>query len=317
MIPIIRNPSGVRRDQVYLLPNTIDYYQEQLTRLLEAERFGEAREMLAFLLECKTDDAVTRGEWRQLYDWLVSTFGESAPEPEKNGEPDEDLNEEASERELRKQRLDAKMAEDPDYVNKLLDIVKSHGDLEKKTLAVEQLALADHPEINAALVRFLETADLHPLLQFKVLQTLRMRGADGTVSFRRGGETVKVAIADTPLALHQYPEPIRAVPELVKLASEQTEPGLAVFAEAVWLEFLACVYGTKLYRGIADMPAKGSAIWAAGLHEFMILSMTGDDPDEPLLPLYNLKESHAERVHRCRGFVLAYMRNPYGPDELE
>lgn len=305
--------SDSRRDQVYLLPRTIDYYQEQLTRLLEAERFTEAAEMLAFLLECKTDDAIAVAEWQHLYDWLVNTFGVPEPSGRPDGQPAEDPDDEASERELRKRNVTAKMAEDPGYVDKLLDIVLSGSDLERKMTAVEQLAMADDPRIDGVLVEWLEETGLHPLLQFKVLQALRARGAAGTVTLHRAGETVAVSIAETPLSADDFPEPIRTVPEMVRRAFGVSEPGLAEMAGHVWQEFLACIYGTKLYRTLEGMPGRASAIWAAGLHEFVLLSVTGEDPEEPVLPFYKLKEKDAERVRLSRGLLLAYMRNPYGP----
>jgi hypothetical protein len=305
----------LRRDQVYLLPKTIDYYQEQLTRLLEAERFAEAAETLAFLLECKTDDAIAVAEWQHLYDWLVNTFGEPEPSNERpNGQPASDSDDEASERDIRKRHVAAKIAEDPAYVDKLLDIVLHGSDLEKKMTAVDQLAMADDPRIDAALIEWLEGTGLHPLLQFKVLQALRARGASGTVTLRRAGETVSVSIAETPLAAADFPEPIRSVPDMVRRALGVSEPGLAEMAGHVWQEFLECIYGTKLYRALAEMPGRASAMWAAGLHEFVILSVTGEDPEEPVLPVYKLKEKDAERVRLSRGLLLAYMRNPYGPD---
>lgn len=301
-----------------MLPKTIEYYQEQLTRLLETERFGEATEMLEFLLACQTDDALTLAEWRNLHQWLITTFGEPVRErPSPGGQAEEEAEDEVNERDLRKQRLDAKLAEDPAYVGKLLDIVGSQTELDKKMLAVEQLALADHPLIDSTLTRWLEETNLHPLLQFKVLQTLRLRGAAGKVTLKRGGEEVTVSLADTPVELDEYPESIRQVPAMVRSVCEQTDPGIAGFAGQVWQEFLACLYGTSVYKALAKMPRRMIGIWAASLHAFMVLAVTGDDPEVTLLPHYQLKDKDRDRVRKCRGLILAYMRNSYGPMEEE
>lgn len=314
MIVIHRDPGNSRLDHVYLLPKTIDYYQEELTRLLETERFGEATEMLAFLLQCRTDDAIAVAEWQHLYDWLVNTFGEpefSAGGPSvPGGEEEEDV----SERDLRKRRLDAKVAGDPAYVDKLLRIVLHESDLEKKMLAVDQLALVEDPRIDAVLVGWLEEAPLHPLLQFKVLQALRTRGGKERVTLHRAGETVTVQVDQTPLGMDDYPAVIRSVPDRVREVCELTEPAMAGFAEHVWQEFLACIFGTSLYRVLEGMDRHAAAVWAAGLHEFMIVSVTGADPQEPLLPQYKLGEREAERVRKSRNLILAYMRNSYGPE---
>lgn len=313
-ILIRRDQIHSRNERVYLLPKTVEYYQEQLTQLMESERFAEATRMLAFLLECRTDDALTVAEWQHLYDWLVTTFGEPDASGGANGGPAGDDPGEVGEEELRKQRLAAKMAADPGYVDKLLGIVREASDLEQKMLAVDQLALADHPRIDAALIAWLEEERLHPLLQFKVLQVLRMRGASGTAVLHRAGERVAVPIAVTPLGPEEFPAPIRTVADMVKTVCEQSEPAMAGFAGHIWQEFLACVYGTKLYRTLEQMPARGCAIWAAGLHAFMILSVTGDDPEPSILPSYNLTKADLEQVKQSRALILAYMRNPYGPE---
>lgn len=320
VIPIIRERNETRREPVYLLPKTIEYYQEQLTRLLESERFGEATEMLEFLLACHTDDALTLAEWRNLHQWLITTFGEPGrrpPSPDGRDGGDAGTEEDISERDLRKRQLDAKLAEDPAYVGKLLDIVESKAELDKKMLAVEQLALADHPLIDRTLTRWLEETNLHPLLQFKVLQTLRLRGAEGRVTLRRGGEEVTVSLADTPVELEEYPASIRKVPALVREVCERTDPGIAGFAGQVWQEFLACLYGTSVYKALARMPRRMINIWAASLHAFMVLAVTGDDPEVTLLPHYQLKDKDRDRVRKCRSLILAYMRNSYGPMEEE
>ena len=59
-----------RSSNIFLLPNTIDYYQFQITELLERERYGEAKELLKFLLDCRTSETETMEEWRALLDWL-------------------------------------------------------------------------------------------------------------------------------------------------------------------------------------------------------------------------------------------------------
>lgn len=315
MIPIRRDKNDTRREGVYLLPKTVDYYQQQLTRLLEEERFAEAAELLAFLLECRTDDAIALAEWRHLHDCLVNTFG--LPDLSGAGRdltPEGPEHEEASsEHDLRRRRLAAKTS-DPAYVEKLLRTLRRETDPEKNLLAVEQLVMADHPGVDAALVSWLEGAKLHPLLQFKVLQALRRRDASGSVVLRRGGETVELLIDATPLSMDDFPEPARSVPGLVRRALSPTDPGMADFAANVWHDFLACVYGTKLYGTLAAMSGREAAVWAAGLHEFLILSLTGEDPREPVLSFYKLEETDAGRVRECRDTLFACMRNPYGPD---
>ena len=52
-------PNDPREDDarnVYLFPNMLDHYQIQLTRMLEAEQFGEAKRLIRFLLGCRGQD---------------------------------------------------------------------------------------------------------------------------------------------------------------------------------------------------------------------------------------------------------------------
>jgi len=313
VIPIRRDTKDSRHERVYLLPKTIDYYQEQLTRLLEEERFAEAADLLAFLLACRTDDAITVAEWQRLYDWLADFAGEGHPAAGGRGiEEGTEGEDAASEQDLRMRRLAAK-ASDPAYVERLLDMLRHETDLEKKLLAVDQLALADHPGVDAAHAARLEGARLHPLLQFRVLQTLKRRGVPGTVVLERGGGTVELAIADTPLSMDEFPAAVRSVPDMVRRALSLTDPGMAPFAAGVWQDFLACVYGTNLYGALAAMTGREAAVWAAGLHEFLVLSVTGEDPEKPVLPFYKLKETDAKAVRASRNALLTCMRNPYGP----
>src|SRR5690606_644728 len=126
---------GSHNDNVFLLPKTIDYYQEELTRMLETERFAEAVALLEYLLVCRSDDPVTEAEWQRLLDWLKTSFSIEM------GTAAEEEDEEVTESDLHKQRFYNKMAEDPGYVKKLLEIVLTHPDLEKKMLAIEQLTV--------------------------------------------------------------------------------------------------------------------------------------------------------------------------------
>lgn len=281
---------GPHQDNVFLLPATIDYYQEQLTRMLETERFNEAVALLEFLLKCRSDDPITEAEWRRLLDWLKTTFS-SATETD----PDGDEEEEVTESDLHKQRFYTKMAEDPGYVKKLLEIVLTDPDLEKKMLAIEQLTVADHPQIDETLKRWIQQVDLHPLIQYKVLQSLRARGVSGQIELSRGGETIQLMIEETPLDLIHYPDIIQLVLERVKAVSEVEQPSLVYFAEHTWREFLAYCYGTSLYEELCQIDTVEAEAWAAALHAAVVESMTGAKP-EALSMLYRLPPALEARV---------------------
>ena len=53
-----------------LLPKTIDFYQIEITRMLETERYEEAIALLRFLAKCDSGDIRTNEEWLALLAWL-------------------------------------------------------------------------------------------------------------------------------------------------------------------------------------------------------------------------------------------------------
>jgi hypothetical protein len=290
-----------RHENVFLLPKTIDYYQEQLTSMLETERFGEAIQMLTFLLGCRTDDPQTMEEWSTLLDWLHATFGATVDEEPSSEE------EELTEQDLHKQRFYAKMSEDPGYVKKLLETVLNHPDLEKKMIAIEQLVVAEHPQIDETLKRWMEKVELHPLIQYKVLQALRARGATGTVEINRSGEVVQLEIEDTPLDPVEDSEAIRQVIELVRRICESDYPSLVYFAEHTWREFLSFVYGTTLYKEMLEMSPDDTKLWAAALHYAVVVSMSGSPPSIDAVIQYGLDETaqsrYEQRCEQLYGFI--------------
>lgn len=280
------------RDNIILLPRTIDYYQEELTRLLETERYREAEELLVFLLRCRTDDPRTTEEWASLLEWLRTAFPQGTGDAEENAGEDD-----ITEQDLQRQRFYAKMADDPHYVKRLLEMLLGDFPLGRKMLALEELQAADHPQINETLRRWLEQVDLHPLVQFKVLQTLRIRGAEGKLRLQRCGETVDLDIAATPLEIGDFPGSIRAVTERIGRVSETEQPNLIYFAEHTWKEFLSYIYGTSLYQRLCALDRSGASIWAAALHMAVQDAMTGDGDREALARLYGLS---ADEQKSCR-----------------
>lgn len=292
-----------RNDKVILLPKTIDYYQEEITRMLESERFAEAVRLLDFLLDCRSDDPRTHEEWQTLLDWLKTSFA-----PQTNQEEEED---ETTETELHKRRFYSKLSEDPDYVKKLLDTVLNDPDLKKKMLAMEQLSVAEHPQIDDTLKRWAETVALHPLIQYKVLQTLRARGASGKIELERDGERVVLEIGETPLDPIHYPEPVSHVLEKVKSVCEIDHPSLIYFAEHTWNEFIAYLYGTMLYRDMERMTEAEEGEWAAALHQAVVETLSGREPEEDVLQIYKLPGSSAMRIRRHLDRLNAFIRNTF------
>lgn len=296
---------GKERGNVILLPKTVDYYQEELTRMLETERYGEAVRLLGFLLDCRTEDPRMADEWQELLHWLQTSFVEVERELQSE---DEDV----SERDMRKQQLYSKLANDPNYVKKLLETLLGDSGLDKKMVALEQLSLADHPQIDDTLKRWLEQVELHPLIQFKVLQTLRSRSAVGTIALSRCGEQVELDIAATPLSAEEYPEAIRLIEELVLRACDAAQPNLAYFVSHTWNECIAFVYGTSIYARLASLTQESAPPWAAALHRAVEETMAGTSAKEELEQRYGLTRSGAKASVGAYKLLRSVMASIYG-----
>ncbi|CAG7647953.1 hypothetical protein ACFQI7_20815 [Paenibacillus allorhizosphaerae] len=269
-------------DNVILFPKTVEYYQFELTRLLETERYGEAIGTLRFLLACQTGDNRAREEWQSLLDWLQLMFPDlSMAELE---EPEEDTDE----AELLKRHLHMKAEQSPDYANKLLESLFQQKSADKQMLALDQLAFIEHPGINDALIRFLTETPLPPFIQFRTLQTLKKRGAEGPVTLTKNGEAARIDIEETPVDFDQFPSQIQEIISRVREISETQHPALAYFAEETWNEFLAFIFGTSSYRQMLRQDAACVDVWACALHLTLLERVFDGGDKEELFELYGI-----------------------------
>src|SRR5690606_7074905 len=162
------------------------------------EAYGEAAQLLLFLLGCQIKDIRIRTEWRTLLHFLQAEFPESVQmvtDPE--GASDE-------EEELMRASVSAKASKDTQYANKLLETL-SYSSIAKQLIALDQLAYMDEVNVTESLKQRLHELQLHPFVSFKLLQTLAKLGATGEVTFAKLGEIVTVDIERTPLTPEQFP----------------------------------------------------------------------------------------------------------------
>lgn len=243
-------------DNVYLFPKMLDHYQIQLTRMLEAEQYNEAKELLQFLLHCRGEDARNYEEWQSLLNWLDMAFpsGEELP-----------VSQEADEEELRRQALDPGQ-QDESYIRQVLYIMKNHPMMDQQILALERAALLRDPVVDAEITSWLLENQLHPVLQFKALQCLRKRGASGRIALKRMSEKVELEMGDTPLSLDDFPEPVIQVLARVEQVTESFDPTLPHFAREVWKECLQFIYGTSMYEWMLEGDGEMIDCFAAALH---------------------------------------------------
>ncbi|MEK8131312.1 hypothetical protein WMW72_25725 [Paenibacillus filicis] len=269
-------------DNVILFPKTVEYYQYELTRLLEAERYGEAMKLLVFLLGCQSDDDTAREEWQSLLDWMRMMFPDLAA-----GQPGEEETDE-SESELLRGHLLARGEEGQAYAERLLETIRSGQAPDKLMLALDQLAFLEHDGIDEALIRQLREGELHPLIQFKTLQTLKKRGAAGSVTLHKNGESLVCDIEDTPEDFERFPSQIQEIIARVQEISEVKHPALSYFASQTWNEFLAYIYGTSAYRQMLRQEASCIDVWAAALHLTLLERVFDGGDREELLELYGI-----------------------------
>lgn len=274
--------------------------------MLESERYGEAMELLRFLLQCQGQEERNYEEWRSLLEWLETAF----PYASQNGDAegavhpdDEDLREEDMARYLAK----SKMNEDAGYPQKLLQRVMNEPLSEATILALEQLSYLEGDGVDEALTRWLEAKRVHPLLQFRTLQTLRRRGVQGTVKLIRGHETVFVEIESVPLQKEDFPAQVSHVLERVAEQAEVHEPTLYYFAQELWDQFVMSIYGSEEFRKLMEGEDALLDIWAGALHQFVSESLNGSRQEEETRAMYGITDGmrfQFEGAYRAlKGFV--------------
>ncbi|MDF2717955.1 MAG: hypothetical protein K0R28_4880 [Paenibacillus sp.] len=304
-------------DNVILFPKTIEYYQNELTNMLEGERYAEAARLLRFLLRCQSDDPQYKEEWQSLLDWLRATFPHLAADESGVGtehtERSEDDDEEETEGELFKRHVRAKAANDSKYTEKLLAMLDPRASAEKQLMALEQLVHLDRRTVGEPLKLWLEESRLHPLVQFRGLQTLRTLGETGTIGIRKLGQSMTLSIGETPLRYEQFPAAARNVLERTKKAMEADQPGLADLAETTWRDFLAFLYGTSVYDELLALDDAGTDVWAAALHHSVQETMLGRSDESDLSALYDgLAGADSKSFHKALQVIklFATVANP-------
>ncbi|XMB28968.1 hypothetical protein PaeBR_07600 [Paenibacillus sp. BR2-3] len=274
--------------------------------MLESERYGEAMELLRFLLQCQGQEERCYEEWQSLLEWLETAFPYAARNGDGEGTDsghEQDLGEEDMARIL----AQSKHEEDPDYPNKLLLKIMNEPLSEGTVLAVEQLTYVNGEGIDEALIAWLQTGEVHPLLQFRTLQTLRRRGVEGVIELTRGLETALFEIEDVPLIIEDFPPQVSLVLERVAQQAEVHEPTLYYFAQELWGQFIMSIYGTADYRALLSGEDVLLDIWAGALHQIISESLNGSRNEEETRTMYGITGTmrfQFEQAYRSlKGFV--------------
>ncbi|WP_409341741.1 hypothetical protein [Paenibacillus sp. MBLB4367] len=264
-----------------LFPQSIDFYQIELTRMLETDRFAEAARMLRFLIGCESGDPSAEEEWQSLLSWLETTFPETtkpADAAPQTPEPDDSEEEHETETELLSRHLNERADTDDAFVLKLFEKLERAGTPAEQMIALEQLALIRRGDrdIEASLIRWLQAAKLSPVDQFAALQALGRRGVKTEVVLPRPDGPMRAKPSETPQSPGQFPESARRVLSIFHETCGMDDPMLAAFAEQTWHDLLAFYYGTETYERLKSADDEQSRIWAAALHERSIAALQGE-----------------------------------------
>jgi len=280
------------RDNVYLFPNMLDHYQIQLTRLLEAEQYSEAKQLIRFLLQCRGEDERHYEEWSNLLAWLEMAFPEEARAELPGDEEDEE--------EFRRIALKPNV-QDEAYVKQVLYIIEHHPMADQQMLALERAVHLDDPAVDDVIRSWLERGPQHPAVQFKALQCLRRRGATGTVTLTRLDETATLDIEMTPLSWDDFPATAIAALERVESAVDSFDPTLPHFARELWKDLLEYLYGTPAFEWMQEGSEQSIDCWAAALHVMLMLTVYGTADDDAIRDTYGISEPLRFRYEQaCR-----------------
>ncbi|MFC5529310.1 hypothetical protein [Cohnella yongneupensis] len=299
------------KDNLVLFPKTLDYYQIQLTKMLETERYGDAKGLLEFLLQCHGDAERHHTEWQALLGWLDAAFPEAVsglnPDGLLEGEEEEDEQEEDG---WLKRKVIDRVQTDTEYIPKLLASLYNGDDPEQQLLALGQLMHVEHPDIENALKQWLARQPYLPSVQFRALQALRKQGSSGPVMFWRDGESLTVEAGDTPLAFAEFPPGIHDVLERVYQAAEVSDPTLSYFAEEMWKECVQSAYGSSMYRSMIDGSDSISDLWAAALHQLLLEKLQGKQNDEWIREQYGITAELRFRYEQALRWLRQYALEP-------
>ncbi|OXS57912.1 hypothetical protein B1A99_14830 [Cohnella sp. CIP 111063] len=299
------------KDNLVLFPKTLDYYQIQLTKMLETERYGDAKALLAFLLQCKGEAERHHTEWQALLGWLEAAFPSFEGDSGCDAFLQTDGNEEdEGEEEIFQRRLSERSQADANYIPELLAALYNGDDPGQQMLILGQLQHVFHPDIDGSLRQWLAREEYIPPLQYRALQAIRKQGGSGPVAFWRDGESLTVEAADTPLSFAEFPQGMHQVLERVKQSAEVSDPTLSYFAEETWKDCAELAYGTPTFKSMAEDDDGSSDIWAAALHQLLMEKLHAKHGDEGIREQYGITDELRFRYEQALRWLRNYAMEP-------
>ncbi|MBH5317189.1 hypothetical protein I6N90_05110 [Paenibacillus sp. GSMTC-2017] len=289
----------------------LDQYQIQLTRMLEAEQYKEAKQLLRFLVQCQGQEKRHYEEWESLLDWLVMAFPDGSDNEESSIVESEPEDETA----LREQLLNPHN-QDEAYINQVLYIMQHHPMIDQQMLALERIVFIEAENVNDIMLEWLKREDIHPMVQFKALQCLRKRGLTGGISIVRLEENVLLDIESTPLSMDDFPQQIGRIVERTEAVAEIDDPTLPHFARELWKESLQYLYGTTAYQWMLRDDDETVDCFSAALHLTLNLTLYGSANDDDIRDTYSITDAMRFRYEQaCRSLRSVAMLLQTGEDE--
>ncbi len=301
------------KDNLVLFPKTLDYYQIRLTKMLETERYGEAKALLGFLLQCGGDAQRHHTEWQALLGWLETAFPDAEAQDGVLADLSLDAGEDSApetEADLARQLAEERLSQDAGYVPGLLEGLRGTEDPDQQKLIISQLMHVKHPDIEPALREWLAGGERHPSVQFLALQTLRNQGASGLTVIWRNGDAITPEIEETPASFADFPQAVHAVIDRVRTAAEVSDPTLSYFAEEMWKECVQAAYGTQTYETMAADDDSWADIWAAALHQTVLETLHGHTPDDEVREMYGITDELRFRYEQSLRWFRQYAAGP-------
>lgn len=300
-----------------MFPSMLDHYQVQLTRMLEAEQYGEAKALLRFLLQCQGEDARHYEEWNSLLTWLDMAFPEDGIGENGSAFIMDKRDEEEDEAIIREQLLNPP-DQDEAYVNQVLYIMQHHPMIDQQILALERAAYIKSADVELSIKQWLQTEQVHPVVQFKALQCLRKRGATGTLTLERLGESVELDLEATPLSMDDFPSQVNCIVERTEQVAEINDPTLPHFARELWKESLQFLYGTAAYHWMLREDEDTVDYFAAALHLTLLLTVYGSANDDDIRDTYGITEGLRFRYEQaCKALRQVALLQQIGEDDPE
>ena len=276
-----------KQGNVILFPPMIEQIQREIIEYLEQEFYGKAINLLEFAIRCQIDDRHTSNQWMKLLHGLKQQF----PNAEKQSEmPDEE--ETFDEQQWLRHHVMHKINRDQQYLDRLMDTFE-HALPAQQLQLLPQLAMSDAPMFMEKMKLMLQERTYHPMVRFRMLQTLCKLGVTGHIQFTQLNEQITLEIANTPLNLQQFPAPLLQIYDRVRVVLESEDLTLMQFAEQTWEDFLSLVYGTSLYGNLLHLQLYGINIWAAALHAFVAQTIYGNKELIAISQYYALTPQHA------------------------